>query len=172
MADLQTLATVAALVAVAASILALKRRRRPRYPAGALPYFAQPYLLSKGEGAFYHALCAALPPGLLVAPKVRVSDVIGCDAAAWRQGFGGRVSQKHVDFVIADARTTAILLVIELDDRTHRQRDRRERDDFLDRAFAAAGVPVLHVPAAAHYDASRLRSLLAERLAPTGSRRG
>jgi very-short-patch-repair endonuclease len=100
----------------------------------------------------------------MAAPKVRVSDILKCDNAAWKQGFGGRISQKHVDFVIVDGRTTEFLLVVELDDRTHRQRERRDRDDFLDRAFAAAGIEVLHVQAAAGYDVGRLRALLVERI--------
>src|SRR4029079_10203671 len=119
----------------------------PRYPSGALPYFSRGYLLSKGEAAFFHALRQSVPPGLMIAPKVRVSDVIGCDAAAWKRAFGGRISQKRVDFVLVDARTTAFVLVVELDDKSHRQRDRRGRDDFVDRALAAAGIPVLRVPA-------------------------
>ena len=43
-------------------------------------------------------------------------------------------------------------------------RDRSERDEFLDRAFAAAGVNVPHVPAAASYDVANLRVSLAERM--------
>jgi hypothetical protein len=165
MSNLQQLGLLAiALLAVAVVARAVLNRLRggPRYPSGALPYFSKRYLLSKGEVAFYRALRAALPPGLLVAPKVRVSDVIGCDAAAWKQGFGGRISQKHVDFVIADEHTTAIVLIVELDDRTHRHRDRAARDDFLDRAFAAAGLAVLHISAAANYDVTALRAQLAE----------
>jgi hypothetical protein len=123
--------------------------------------------LSKGEAAFFHALQSALPPGILVAPKVRVSDVIKCDAAAWKQGFGGRISQKHVDFVLVDERTTEFILIVELDDRTHRQWDRRDRDEFLDRAFAAAGVSVLHVPAASSYDVAKIRAVLEEHLPGT-----
>ena len=50
--------------------------------------------------------------------------------------------------------------LIELDDRTHQRRDRRDRDLFLNEALAAAGVPILRVPAAASYDLPRLREQL------------
>src|SRR5688500_20318361 len=116
MGNAQTLlfvALVAVLVVVAA--LVLKRLAGRRYPAGALPYFSRRYLLSKGEAAFFRALLAALPSGLIVAPKVRVSDLIGCDGAAGKQGFGGRNSQKHVDFVLAAGRTTERPLVVQMD---------------------------------------------------------
>ena len=47
-------------------------------------------------------------------------SLIGCDGAAWKQGFGGRISQKHVDFVVVDAQSTENVLVVELDEKTHR----------------------------------------------------
>ena len=158
------------MIALAIIAVAIRRRFEPRYPTGALPYFSRRFLLSKGEAAFYHALRAALPRGLAIAPKVRVSDLIGCDGAAWKQGFGGRISQKHVDFVLVDGRSTEIVLIVELDDKTHRRRDRSERDEFLDRAFAVAGISVLHVRAAAHYDVAKLRGLLTEKLSSIDAR--
>jgi hypothetical protein len=136
---------------------ALRRARR-------LPYFPRPFLLSKGELAFYHAMRQVLPPRLLVSFKVRLSDVINCPGDAWRQGFGARISQKHLDFVVVDAETTAVRFVIELDDRTHQRRDRRARDAFVDAALNAAGVPILRVAAAARYDLARLRQELSAAL--------
>jgi very-short-patch-repair endonuclease len=56
-----------------------------------------------------------------------------------------------------NAATTDIRLAIELDDRTHQRPDRRDRDTFVDRALATAGVPILRVPAAARYDPAALK---------------
>ena len=128
-----------------------------RRGARRLPYFPREYLLSKGELAFYHAMRQVLPPHLHVSFKARLSDVIGCPGWAWKQGFGSRISQKHLDFVVVDANTTAVRFVVELDDRTHQRRDRQARDLFLNQALAAAGVPIVRVPAAASYDLARLR---------------
>ena len=82
----------------------------------------------------------------MICLKVRLADVINCSGEDWKQGFGGRISQKHLDFVIADAASTAILLAIELDDQSHKRADRVARDDFLDRAMTAANVPLLASP--------------------------
>ncbi len=129
-----------------------------------LPYFSKETLLSRGELAFYRHLRQAVPRGVSVSFKVRLSDLIGCSAQGWREGFGAKISQKHVDFVLVDSETTAILLAIELDDKTHLAADRRERDRFVDRALSAAGVPILRVPAAAEYDLREIKSAVNESL--------
>ena len=134
-----------------------------------LPYFSKDRLLSKGELAFYRVLRQVLPQGVSASMKVRLSDVIGCTGDGWRSGFGAKISQKHVDFVLVDVVTTAIRLVIELDDRTHRLPDRQDRDTFVNRALAAAGVPILHVPAAAAYDPRALRGDVSAALRQSGS---
>src|SRR5688500_2696654 len=115
--------------------------------------------------AFYRVLVRALPPGLVICPKVRLADLINCPGDAWRQGFGGRISGKHVDFVLADADTLAIRMAVELDDRSHQRSDRRERDAFVDHALEAASIPIVRVPAAAKYDVRKITERLAEALA-------
>ncbi|MDB5171323.1 MAG: hypothetical protein JWN51_96 [Phycisphaerales bacterium] len=156
--------SIALLIGLVLFVALLAVLRKVLGGPGPLPYFSREFLLSRGESVFYHALRRALPGQLMICPKVRLADVINCSGDAWKAGFGGKISQKHVDFVLADLDTTAIALVIELDDRTHQRRDRAERDTFVDRAFAAAGIPMLRVPAAASYDVKALRSQLLERM--------
>lgn len=148
-----TLALSVAAIGLAFGVLALVRKLR-RKP---LPYYAKEHLLSKGEMAFYRVLSPAVPQGLGISMKTRLSDVIGCTAEGWKAGWGAKISQKHVDFVVFDPVTSAILLVIELDDRTHDLPERRSRDVFVDDALAAAGVAILRVPAARAYDLDDLR---------------
>jgi len=132
--------------------------RRPRYP-----YTARGPLLSRGELAFYRALLRALPAGTALFPKVRLADVIACPAASWAR-YGGPIAGKHLDFVLAEAATTRVLLAVELDDRSHAEASRRERDRFVDAALDAAEVPLLRVPARANYDARELKQLVARAL--------
>jgi hypothetical protein len=148
-----TVVLIFAAFGVAVGFLLLARKLRP----ARLPYFPKEHLLSKGEMAFYRVLAHAVPSGLAISMKTRLSDVIGCTAEGWKAGWGAKISQKHVDFVVFDPVTTAIILVIELDDRTHDLPDRQARDVFVDRALAAAGVAILRVPAAKAYDLEALR---------------
>jgi hypothetical protein len=144
---------IALLVFLGLVAILLKSSGRRR-----LPYFSRGQLLTKGEAAFYQYLRRALPPGTSLAPKVRLCDIIDCDTAARRKGFWNRINQKHADFVLINTETTDILLIIELDDATHNRRDRQMRDAFVDQAFAAAGIEILHVKAAAKYSVNELRA--------------
>jgi hypothetical protein len=141
-------------------VVAVLRGLRGLLGPAPLPYFSKDRLLSKGELAFYRVLRQVIPASLSASMKVRLCDVIGCTGDGWRAGFGAKISQKHIDFVLIDAATTDIRLAIELDDRTHQRADRRDRDTFVDRALATAGVPILRVPAAARYDLAALRCKL------------
>ncbi|WP_428994543.1 DUF2726 domain-containing protein [Halomonas elongata] len=47
---------------------------------------------------------------------------------------------------------------------SHQQRDRRRRDAFVDRAFAAAGLPLLRIATQRRYDVAQLQQQLAGHL--------
>jgi len=51
-------------------------------------------------------------------------------------------------------------LAIELDDKSHQRKDRQERDAFVDEVFRAAGLPLVHIPAAKGYQVDEVRQLL------------
>ena len=148
----------AALAAVVLAAWAARRRVD-------LPYVAAPALLTPAERAFFAVLRQAVGSDLLLFAKVRLGDILQIEAGVSGQrrfAAFGRISSKHADFVLCDARTFAVVGVIELDDRSHQRRDRRERDRFFDAALAKANVPVLRVPARRTYDVRRLRASLAE----------
>jgi very-short-patch-repair endonuclease len=50
-----------------------------------------------------------------------------------------------VDFVLCDLHSTAPLLVIELDDRSHARARSESRDRFKDAVLKAAGLPIYRV---------------------------
>jgi len=129
------------LVAFAGLVMLLRRRR----------YRPQPSLLSPAEATFHRVLVEAAAGRWAVLPKVRVADVItprGREGSPrWWAAFRP-IAAKHLDFVLADARTWQPVAAIELDDASHRRRDRRTRDRLLNRAMAQAGVPLIRVAAA------------------------
>lgn len=127
------------------------RYREPRR-ATSLPYRRRDVLLSKGEAAFFRALLQAVASQYVIALKVRAADLITCSESAWVDGFGHMVAKHHLDFVLCDRRSIKIVAAIELDDRSHDAPSRQRRDEFLDRAFAAAKLPLIRFRAAAKYN--------------------
>ena len=107
--------------------------------SNSLPYRRRDVLLSRGEAAFFRALLQAASSHYVIAFKVRAADLITCSESAWDDGFGHMVAKHHLDFVLCDRRSIKIVAAIELDDRSHDSPHRQQRDEFLDRAFAAAG---------------------------------
>ena len=55
-----------------------------------------------------------------------------------------KVQAKHVDFVLCDRKLVA-RLVVAVDDASHDQEDRRERDRFVDAVLESVGYSVLHL---------------------------
>jgi hypothetical protein len=160
-------AVVLALVLITL-LKALLSRPRGGAGAGALPYRRKDYLLTKAEREFYEALRAAVEAGgIVVFPKVRLLDLLWFPKGTTNlASHRNRVQSKHVDFVLCDRRALRPLLVVELDDSTHERADRKARDAFVDSALAAAGLPILHVPARASYDPQAVAQQVMPLIAP------
>lgn len=151
---METVAIFAVLItlAVVGAVLKAKAGRDRTYAYTAAP------LLTKAERAFAEALEPCLPPDSRLLAKVRVADVISAARAGDRGAFS-KISQKHLDFVIA-TRDWTVIAAVELNDKSHAEPKRAERDRFLEEAFRGAQVPLHFVRAAARYDATALRTLI------------
>ncbi len=118
-----------------------------------LPYVRNERFLTPSEKKFYFLLKEHLPEEITICPKVRLADILAVDSGVkhYMTHFN-KISQKHVDFVLCDTENMEILCAVELDDSTHEQKDRQKRDKFVNRAFMAAGVDIIHVPLKSEFD--------------------
>lgn len=129
-------------------------------------YAATRALLTPAERSFFGVLQSVLPGDLLLFAKVRLSDIIEPRhpvdnySPSHRQTALNKVTSKHVDFALCDAKTTKVRCVIELDDKSHHRSDRRTRDSFVDAALQHAGIPVLRFAAARGYTPANIRAEL------------
>lgn len=116
--------------------------------AGPLPYRRKDFLLTAGERAFLGALDMAAGSEARVFAKVRLADLVWMGKGVeGRTGHQNRVNMKHVDFVVCEVKTLRALVAVELDDATHERADRRARDEFVEGALKAAGLPLVRVRA-------------------------
>jgi hypothetical protein len=140
------------------TLLLLRYFQPDRYP-----YVSRPALFTKAELKFLDALEEAVDEDYAIYGQVRLCDVIevrkGVDRKTWGQAFA-RIRAKHLDFVICDPEDHSIICAIELDDSSHKRQDRRNRDHFLNRAMAAAGVPLHRFPTSSHYDPDEIRDAI------------
>ncbi|HWB21092.1 MAG TPA: DUF2726 domain-containing protein [Phycisphaerales bacterium] len=134
-----------------------------------LAYRRKDYLFTKAERSFFGVLQLAVGNDFLIFSKVRLADVLDSPSGAlWRAHFN-RIASKHVDFLICDRDFVRPLLAIELDDSTHGQTKRQERDKFVDEALGSAQLPVLHVPAKYSYDPNDVRARIRATLEMPGA---
>lgn len=155
-----------ALFAVVLLVLKALKTAPHRYP-----YQQREFLFTPAEWRFLETLRRAVPEGVDIFGKVRVADVLkpepGLDRGTWQRAFN-RTAGKHFDFVLCDRGGGRVVCVIELNDRSHQQRARQDRDAFITGACKHAGLPLLMVPAARHYDPAALRGEI-EHCVATGS---
>lgn len=127
---------------VAGASLLLGTARRPRNAFQARDYQSKP-LLSMWELRALAEIRRELPPGYYACPQVRLADLlrVGPRDPSRRQSALNYVGLKSVDFAIIDVQGR-VVLVIELDDKTHDQPDRRRRDTMVDSVLQRCGIPI------------------------------
>jgi Protein of unknown function (DUF2726) len=155
---------VAIAVVVLAAILAILKIVLLGGGRTAYPYVRCETLFSAAERSFYGVLLKVIGDRYVVLGKIRLADIIktrpGLSASECASAQN-RISSKHVDFVLCNPQTLAIVAVIELDDKSHASDRRKQRDNFLDGALAAAGIPVLHVRAQKSYSTTEIAGSIA-----------
>ena len=148
-------------------VAALKKKKRAGVQAHL--FERQEALMSPGELKFFRALEAAAGENYRLFSKVRLGDVVkpkpGTDRSAWYSAFGV-IKSKHVDFVACEPNDMSIQFVVELDDKSHQQADRVERDMKVDDALAQAGIPIFHFPAKAAYSVQDIQAKIFEPPSP------
>ena len=136
-----------------------------------LPYRVRDDFLSPAEFSFYKILASLGGTRLTIQSKVRLADVFFVARPNENMTYLSRIAQKHLDFLICDSVTMKPLLGIELDDSSHKRDDRQERDDFVDKVFEVAGLPLLRLPVQREYNtrevAAKIAPLLKDKISPS-----
>lgn len=116
-----------------------KEEQKPIYQ-----YRRKDFFMSRAEHQFFDILASALGNQYYIFAQVHLSTIL--DNKVIGQYFDGawrHIHPKSVDFVICDKTYIRPLLAIELDDGSHTQTGRQERDSEVERIFQGAGLPLL-----------------------------
>lgn len=80
---------------------------------------------------------------LQICPKVRLMDIITPHRGTRDyKTLQYKIQAKHVDFVICD-KDLRIKAILEIDDNSHKQEDRKLRDEFVDQILTSVGYKVI-----------------------------
>jgi len=126
-----------------------------------LPYRVRDDFLSPAEFSFYKVLASLGGTRLTIQSKVRLADVFFVARPNENVTYFNRIAQKHLDFLVCDSITMKPLLGIELDDSSHNRNDRQDRDDFVERVFQVAGLPLLRLPVQREYNTREVAAKIA-----------
>ena len=130
------------------------------YEDEVLPYFVRDDFLSAAEASFYHVLQNTLQGRQLIFAKVSLGDLFYVSHPEESMAYYNKINRKHVDFLLCDPKTLKPTVGIELDDSSHNQSKRIERDEFVDALFETAGLPLVRVPVRQAYYGQELVELI------------
>lgn len=130
------------------------------------PYHLRDNFLSPAEYSFFKVLEQVLADRAFLCTKVNLSDIfwVKADDYGQRRAYTNKIDRKHIDFLLCDSTTMQPILGIELDDKSHKRKDRQARDVFVDQVFAAANLPLLHIVAKRTYHTESIAAQIASYL--------
>jgi len=102
----------------------------------------------------------------VICPKVSLGDLFFAKGSEYgqRMAYTNKIDRKHIDFLLCDPQTVRPLVGIELDDKSHRRKDRQERDRFVEGVFRAAKLPLVRISVQRAYNVGELGVLLRQRV--------
>jgi hypothetical protein len=129
-----------------------------------LPFRLRDDFLSPAELNFYRVLRQAVGHSAIILIKVALGDLFypKTGSHSQNQAYRNKIDRKHIDFLLCDPQSMRPLVGIELDDSSHQQADRQQRDRFVERVFAATNLPLLRQPVRSAYNMHTLMANLQE----------
>ncbi|HHY0466734.1 TPA: DUF2726 domain-containing protein [Vibrio parahaemolyticus] len=119
-----------------------------------VPHKKSTYLATKAERRFYKVLQELLPDEYVIHSQVSLMALV--QPTSFKDN--SRTWAKRMDYVITD-RDTKVLAVIELDDSSHRQKKRQERDIYVNNALKGHH-PLLRFEAKSSYDKNHVATVI------------
>ncbi len=81
-----------------------------------------------------------------------------------QQGYRNKIEKKHVDFVLCEKKRLNYIAAIELDDSSHKRKDRVKRDKFVNNAFREAKLPLIRIDWQNEYNIEYIKNRIQEAL--------
>jgi len=158
---MQSLSTLASIIIVAllffAALKYFKSPQSNQEKKKEIFYHKNKYFLTDAEKNFFFVLKSITDRhNLLIFSKVRLLDLFF--VPRHDQSSRSRIIQKHVDFVLCEPNNIDPICAIELDDNSHNQESRIERDNFVNQVFNSAGLPLIRIKNSYSYNSQDIEA--------------
>lgn len=111
-----------------------------------LPYEKKEFLLNIPERKFFEGLQKIVSDKYFVFPQILLSSIIDTNAKGEeRMAYWNKINKKTIDFVIFSKPYLTPLLGIEYDGKTHKESNRKSRDEFVNNVLNSSGIKCLHI---------------------------
>lgn len=128
-------------------------------------YRKKQYVITYREKVLLEALRKAIEDKYTILMKVRMWDFISLRNEPENRKFHeNQIRCKHVDFLLCSKYNIEPLLVIELNDSSHKNYVNAERDKFKDETFIAAGLPFIRMQIQEKYNPDELRKQIQDKI--------
>src|ERR1017187_895295 len=150
------------LLVVAARVFeAFTGSRKPRFE-----YRRKDCVMTNAEQECYHALVAEMGPDYYFFPQIHLNAIVQPNNKREDRFYAFRhINQKSVDFVACDKKELRPLFVIELDDKTHNQPRRIERDREVELILRGAGIPLIRIENRGRFERKELAAVVQKGIA-------
>ena len=123
-----------------------------------LPYRKKTFLLTRAEYNFDKVLTEVVQDKYYIGRQVALSSIV--EVTSTYKPYKSKIDKKTIDFVLFNKAGYTPYLAIELDDSSHLRFDRIERDRFVEEVLSKAGIRIVRIKNAYHYDASKIIELI------------
>ena len=116
-------------------------------------YKPKRYLISLNELNFFKELKKLIDVmDLNLLTQVSLYSLIETKYKKYNYEEFNKIKSKSIDFVIADKKSCRARLCIELDDTTHENKERKNRDIFINELFESMNIPLLRITVKENYE--------------------
>lgn len=154
------------LIAIGFKLLAIKFEKalKKKFEHVDYNYKSRNFIFTPAEKNFLIVLKSAVSNNYHIYGKIRLADLIEPDFdkkrndQKWWKTFNA-ISQRHVDFVVADENHNFICAV-ELNDISHKEKDRIKSDKIKTLAFDSANMPLIFIQCSNKYSETDIKEQL------------
>lgn len=115
--------------------------------------------MTPAERECFTALIAEMGLDYHFFPQIHLDAIVMPQESSRNRFYAFRhINQKSVDFIACSKTNLSPLFAIELDDKTHSQRRRIERDKEVERILNDAGIPLIRIQNRGRFDPQELAS--------------